>query len=30
MVEERGWWGRGLGRIDVVEGLIELAFTLHH
>jgi hypothetical protein len=30
MVEGRGWRGRGLGRIDVVEGLIELAFTLHH
>ena len=30
MVEERGWWGRGLGRIDVVDGLIELAFPLHH
>lgn len=30
MVEGRGWWGRGLGRIDVVDGLIELAFTLHH
>ena len=30
VVEERGWWGDGIGRIDVVEGLIELAFPFHH
>lgn len=30
VVEERGWWGDGIGSIDVVEGLIELAFPFHH